>query len=555
MTGTGERTPGERGVDADRDPWRWRRAADVRPVDRLVIAGLAGAGVLSVLRFADWWFRGEHVAHPLLYVVLTAALWYGVGRILLRWFNLQGLRRPEHVPPEEGVSVAIFTTSTPGEPLAMFERTLEACSKIRYPHTTYLLDDTEDPRYREVAERHGAVWLEIVGEPGAKAGKINRALERTDEDFVLVLDPDHVPFPGFLDRVLGHFRDPDVGFVQVAQAYYNQGRSFVARAAAEQTYAFYGSTMMGLHGHGAPLAIGANCTFRREALESIGGHGVGLAEDLVTAIRLHAGGWSSVYVPEIVSRGLVPEDLGSFYGQQLKWSRGVHEVLFRELPRAFRSLTWRQRLTYVAVGTYFLVGLTTLLYLVLPYLYLWTGAQPAAMPFDEFLVRGAPVAVVGMLLYGYAQRWLCHPSVERGTHLRALTLKIACWPVHLAGAVLAVLDVDVPYVPTAKERQRGRFWRLAWPHLGVAAVWLATLSHVVYRRLAVVGEGRLLLTSEAVWGMVGFATLALLQSFGGIYGAWEARDLPDEDPWSGLAEPRGNAPRDFEPRADGGGVL
>ena len=114
---------------------------------------------------------------------------------------------------------------------------------------------------------------------------------------------------------------------------------------------------MGLYGHGASVAIGANCTFRREALASIGGHGIGLAEDLVTAIRLHARGWRSVYVPEIVSRGLVPEDLGSYYRQQLKWSRGVHEVLFAELPRLWGQLTGRQRLAYLTIATYYLFGI------------------------------------------------------------------------------------------------------------------------------------------------------------------------------------------------------
>ena len=148
--------------------------------------------------------------------------------------------------------------------------------------------------------------------PGAKAGKINRALAMTTEEFVLVLDPDHVPFPEFLDRVLGPFAYARVGFVPVSPAYYNQRRSFTAAAAAEQTYAFYGPGQMGLYGHGSCVAIGANCTFRRAALDSIGGHGIGLAEDLVTAIRIHAAGWKSVYVHEIVSRGLVPEDLGSF---------------------------------------------------------------------------------------------------------------------------------------------------------------------------------------------------------------------------------------------------
>ena len=250
-------------------------------------------------------------------------------------------------------------------------------------------------------------------------------------DRSLVLDPDHIPFPEFLDRVLGHFADPDVGFVQVSQAYYNQDRSFVARGAAEQTYAFYGPGLMGLYGHGAALAIGANCTFRRAALASIRGHGIGLAEDLITAIRLHAAGWRSVYVPEVVSRGLVPEDLGSFYRQQLKWSRGVYEVLFSEMPHLFRSLTSRQRLSYLTIGTYYLFGATTALYLVFPYVYLWTGRQPANMPFAEFLIAVSPVAGAAAAIYAVVQRWLCDPPNERGLHWRGLVLKWACWPVVL----------------------------------------------------------------------------------------------------------------------------
>ncbi|RMG67999.1 MAG: glycosyltransferase, partial [Calditrichaeota bacterium] len=361
------------------DLWRWRRAAPITRLERIFLVAFVLAGLLAVFRFADWWFREAHVANLPLFLLLSLAVWYGVGRIVLSWFNYLGLDRPSQKEAPPGLRVAIFTTSSPGEPLEMFEKTLAACARIRYPHTTYLLDDTRDPRFREVAEKHGAVWLELVDLPGAKAGKINRALELTDEEFILVLDPDHVPFPQFLDRVLGYFDDPQVGFVQVCQAYYNQQRSFVARGAAEQTYNFYGPIMMGMYGHGTNVAIGANCTFRREALQSIGGHGVGLAEDLVTAIRLHAAGWKSVYVPEIVSRGLVPEDLGSFYKQQLKWARGVYEVLFSEIPRLFGRLSWRQRFSYLAIGTYYLNGLTTFLYLLFPFLYLWFGLQPASM--------------------------------------------------------------------------------------------------------------------------------------------------------------------------------
>jgi cellulose synthase (UDP-forming) len=500
----------------------------------VVLGVLIGAGFLAVARFADWWFRPGHVGQPVLYVVLSLALWYGVLRLVLGWINLAAVRAPEHRPAPQGLRVAIFTTSSPGEPLAMFEKTLAACARVRYPHTTYLLDDTRDARFAEVARRHGAVHLELVGLPGAKAGKINAALGRTSEDFILVLDPDHVPFPNFLDQVLGWFEDPEVGYVQVAQAYYNQGRSFTARGAAEQTYMFYGPTQMGLHGHGAAVAIGANCTFRRAALDAAGGHGVGLAEDLVTAIRIHAAGWRSVYVPEVVSRGLVPEDIGSFYKQQLKWARGVYEVLFTELPAAVRTLTWRQRLSYATIGSYYAVGVTTLAYLVIPYVYLWTGVQPARMRFDEFVTHGGPVALLGMLIYVYAQRWLCHPEVERGLHWRGLMLKTACWPVFLAGTALAVVRGEIPYIPTAKEARTGRFLRLAWPHLALATVYLATLAWTLHQRLVRAPEAQLLLTAEAVWGMVGFATLAVALASGGILAAWHARKAPSDAAWDAV---------------------
>jgi cellulose synthase (UDP-forming) len=502
--------------------------------DRLILAVLAGFGSVAVLRLLDWWFRAAHVARPAFFVLLSIAFWYGISRIVLGWINCAAITAPDHRQARSGLRVAIFTTSSPGEPVAMFEKTLVACAQVRYPHTTYLLDDTRDPRFREVAERHGAVWLELVGLPGAKAGKINRALALTTEDFILVLDPDHVPFPEFLDQVLGHFDDPSVGFVQVSQAYYNQPRSFTASGAAEQTYAFYGPGQMGLYGHGASVAIGANCTFRRAALESIGGHGIGLAEDLVTSIRLHAARWRSVYVPEVVSRGLVPEDLGSFYRQQLKWARGVYEVAFSELPRLARQLGWRQRLSYLTIGTYYLFGATTLLYLVFPYLYLWTGIQPASMRFDEFLTAVTPVGAIGAGIYFFAQRWLCHPATERGTHWRGFVLKVGCWPVCLLGTLLAIVRAEIPFVPTAKQAVRGRFLRLAWPQLVHLALYAVTLWHVARTRLFGTAEATLELSSQAVWGMIAFATLPVLSALGVLYAAWEARRPAPGAPWDAV---------------------
>ncbi|HKB79855.1 MAG TPA: glycosyltransferase [Thermoanaerobaculia bacterium] len=504
--------------------FRHRRAAPVRLWERAVLGVLLFLGLWSVVYFALWWFRMEHVNQPLLFVLLSLATWYGVFRMMVGWYNVFHIEQPDPLPAPDGLSVAIFTTSSPGEPYEMFVRTLAAARAVRYPHTTYLLDDTRDPRFAALAQEMGAVHLELVGIPGAKAGKINAALERTREEYILVLDPDHIPFPEFFDRVLGYFADEAVGFVQVSQAYHNPGESFVARAAAEQTFSFYGPILEGMHGTGTAVAIGANCTFRRKALLSIGGHGIGLAEDLVTSIRLHAEGWRSVYVPEIVSRGLVPSDLGSFLKQQLKWSRGVHDVLFREYPRAFRRLTIHQRISYFMIGSYYIVGLTSFIYITIPLLYLWTGEQPAAFLLSEYVQHALPAGLLGVILYRFVQRWLCDPARERGIHWRGTLLKIGTWNVYLEGLLLALLGVAVPYIPTAKERRSGRFWTLARVPMVIVLFSLLTVGWTAFLQLFILPESEVRITTEVTFGMVAFTMVNMVLMSGRIYAAWRDRE-------------------------------
>lgn len=490
-------------------------------VQRVILGTLIFLGIQSVVLFGLWWFQLRHVNQPVLFALLSLATWYGIFRMMVGWYNAFHIEQPPEIAAPDGLSVAIFITSSPGEPFEMFERTLEAVRAIEYPHTTYLLDDTRDPRFAELAREKDAIHFELVGIPGAKAGKINAALARTTEELILVLDPDHIPFPNFLHRVLGFFSDPEVGFVQVSQAYHNAGESFVARAAAEQTFAFYGPILQGMNGTGTAVAIGANCTFRRKALQSIGGHGIGLAEDLVTAIRLHAAGWRSVYVPEIVSRGLVPADLGSFVKQQLKWSRGVHEVLFKDYPRLFRRLTGHQRISYFMIGSYYFVGVTSLIYFTIPLLYLWLGQNPAAILISEYVKHVLPVGLFGVLIYLMTNLWLCDRARERGLHWRGTLLKVGIWNIHLLGLVLAVARVPVPYIPTEKSRRIGRFWNLARVPLTMVLASAVTVMWTIYQRLYRMPEPEVRITTEATAGMLLFLMMNTIFMSGRLYAAWK----------------------------------
>jgi cellulose synthase (UDP-forming) len=121
-------------------------------------------------------------------------------------------------------------------------------------------------RSRQLCESLGVRHVTRTDKRNAKAGNINNALQFATGELCVVLDPDHVPAPGFLDEIVPYFDDPTIGYVQIVQAYHNQSESIVAKGAAQQTYQFYGPMMMGMNSYGTVQAIGANCTFRRRHL-------------------------------------------------------------------------------------------------------------------------------------------------------------------------------------------------------------------------------------------------------------------------------------------------
>jgi len=206
-------------------------------------------------------------------------------------------------------------------------------------------------------------------------------------------------------------------------------------------------------------------------------------------------------------------------------------VLFAELPHLWGQLSGRQRLAYLTIATYYLSGFSTALYLVFPYLYLWTGAQPANMRFAGFIMAVAPVGAIGTAIYVFAQRWFCDPPTERGLQWRGLMLKVACWPVFVAGSLLAIARMDLPYIPTAKRAVRRSFIRLAWPNLVLLAVFAVTVAHVIATRI-LTADAALDRSPEAIWGMALFASMPVVASLGALRAAWQSARPAPEGAWA-----------------------
>lgn len=444
--------------------------------DLVIIRFLIVCGIFLMTAFLWWFIDPDHVGFAPVFWLLTLALVFKLMKMLHEWYHYWNVSVPVAPEMKTQWKVDMLTTACPGEPKDMIINTLKAMQAVRYPHTSYLCDESDDPELREVCRELGVVHCTRTEKVDAKAGNINNALKQATGDICVVLDPDHVPVPEFLDRVLPYFEDEKVGYVQVVQAYGNQSDSLIALGAAEQTYHFYGPMMMCMHKYGTVQAIGANCTFRRAALDSIGGHAPGLSEDMHTAMRIHAKGWKSVYVPEVLSRGLVPSTMPAYYKQQLKWSRGTFDLLFKVYPRLFRNFTWRQKLHYLVLPLYFLFGLVNFIDIMIPVACLALAEVPWAVDIENFAWLFVPLCLTSLMIRVYAQRWLLEEH-EKGFHLAGGLLRTGTWWIFLTGFIYTLLDIKVPYIPTPKNDEPVNNWKLGLPNL---IACLVSIGAVIY---------------------------------------------------------------------------
>lgn len=503
-------------------------------------------GGAVVYAFSGWWAHSGWTRHPVLAVLVSLPLVGALAMYESRWLTLPLMRRPRPRPAAPGWKVGVATTFVPGaEPLEMLEETVEALVALDYPHDTWVLDEGDDEDVKALCRRLGACYFtrrhrpEYHGPSGpfatrTKHGNYNAWLADVAYeayDVVVNFDPDHVPVPEFLDRLLGYFDDPEVGYVQAPQNYYNQGASFVARGAAEETYAYYSSIQMTGYALGYPIVTGCHTAHRATALREVGGFAAHDADDLLVTVHYRAAGWRGVYVPEVLAEGVVPVDWPGYLSQQRRWARSVLDVKLRLFPNVARRLPLVERVTSALHGLYYLHGLGSALAVALLCSMLVTGSSP-------FVVTTATVTKVAVLVgvfqvcEFYRQRFFLKVREEWGFHWRGGLLRFAKWPVVLLAAVDVAGAGPVPYAITPKVKAEHRpriLLRLhALPAALVALAW-------------VIGTARGVLDA----GLLHAATAAYLVLALGILATELVDPPPGYDP--ALAARRSTAPRRREP--------
>ncbi|MET9292899.1 cellulose synthase catalytic subunit [Streptomyces sp. NPDC003077] len=452
----------------------------VRAALLLGAAPLVSLGLLAWLMQPAHWTKRDHASDTLL--VLDVIMLVSIG--LIEFFRTMNVlsnahatlvaRDPVPVVPETGTRVAFLTSFVPGkEPLEMVTKTLEAAVRVRHRGLlhVWLLDEGDDPAVKEVCRRLGVHHFTRKGVPEwnrkkgphrakTKHGNYNAWLQAHGDayDYFASVDTDHVPLPNYLERMLGFFRDPDVGFVIGPQVYGNYD-TFVTKAAESQQFLFHALIQRAGNRYGAPMFVGTSNAVRIKALKQIGGLYDSITEDMATGFEMHrhrnpdtGRKWRSVYTPDVLAVGEGPTAWTDFFTQQLRWSRGTYETILKQFWKAPFTLPPGRFFNYTMMVIFYpMSALNWILAALSCALFLGLGASGVQIDPAVWMMLYGNASALQIGLYVWNRRHNVSPHEPEGSGgVAGMVMSALSAPIYARSLFDAALRRKSKFVVTPK---------------------------------------------------------------------------------------------------------
>lgn len=436
---------------------------------------------LTSLIYLSWWLNMNNAGNIYLYALLLVGEIFHVFQVLGFLYTLYNVKKPKFQKIDIYYDVAIFITVC-GEPAEIVEKTIEAAVNIEYPNfQVYVLNDgfvAKKDNWEEIdalALKYGAIPITRTVPGGFKAGNINNALRLTQAPFVAIFDADHIPDPNFLKRTMGYFKNRNLALLQTPQFYENQNDNTLTAGAWEQQELFFGPICVGKNASNSAFWCGTNAIVRRKALEEIGGVPENnIAEDFLASMFMHEKGWASLYIPEILARGLAPLNLRDYLTQQFRWARGSLEMIFVYNPIFRDGLTSGQKFQYLWSASYYLSGLIILIDALIPVVSLWFNVVPVKAVTFDFLVYFFPFlsSVIFLLMIGTKDK----------ITFRAVQLSSCTFYIFLLATLSTIFRFKVSFKVTPKSREEGNYLVHTIPHILYIGIGTGAIIHgIIYK--------------------------------------------------------------------------
>lgn len=465
-------------------------------------------GFISIFIHFSYWFQNDRLSNTINFAIAFVTALYLIPQAIFVWL-IYLKAKLKKTPIKKFVGKVDIFVPAYDEPLWLLERILISVKNYKYPSEVFLLDDGRKEERKQLCQKMGINYITRENNNGYKAGNINHALKYSKSDFIAVFDSDHISSPDYLYYAMSYFENEKIGAVQVILDHYNENESFVSKGSAELNDSFFSATMLGMEEWKGAVIFGSNSIFRKKALESIGGYKIGLAEDLRTSIYLHANGWETAYVPEILAKGLTPSDLTSYYKQQFKWSRGVFSALLNDYPKLFLKLKFNHHICYATRMTYYLSGFIVL-GSVIATIYSFLS-ETFAKNFSEYLIYSAPLVLSFFTAHALAGNSFKIKKEKKFFSVNGMLLALGTYPIYCLSFILEMARLKWNFIPTPKEKGQDKI-TIIIPQLIFATMLLYSMIY------------RIVLGSDLFYlSIILFSIVLLIIHFAVFYAFFENR--------------------------------
>ncbi|MBS7576610.1 MULTISPECIES: cellulose synthase catalytic subunit [unclassified Enterococcus] len=298
--------------------------------------------------------------------------------------------------------------ATYNEDELILKRAVLAAKNMRYPKLEqlqiYILDDGSRPTIEALAKDLAVNYISRETHEHAKAGNLNHALALTKGELIVTLDADMVPRVDFLEKMVGYFANPKMGFVQAPQTFFNDDPyqfNFYARDYLSNDQDFFMRRIEAQKDiYNSVMYVGSNAIFSRQCLKEIGGFSTGvITEDMATGMLIQAKGFETRFVNENLASGLAPETFGDLIKQRDRWSRGNIQVARKFNPLKMKGLNMIQKLLYADGIHYWFSGIYKMIFLLAPIWFILLGFYSLNADFNGIIYFWLPSFLVSQLAF------------------------------------------------------------------------------------------------------------------------------------------------------------
>ena len=413
----------------------------------------------SVVVFFGWWFNPEHVVSGFGTFLNTIIIGWSTLLPAYYFALLWRMKRPNPELPVPSGRVAMVVTKVPSESFEMVTETLTAVLAQSHAHDTWLADEDptddmiawcEDHKVlvscrKGISEYHRTAWPRRAKTKEGNLAYFYDQYGYERYDYVVQMDADHYPEPGYLENMLQPFGDPKIGYVAAPSICdRNAHESWVAMARVDAEATLHGALQAGVMTDWPQCVLGLTMLSEHAPSSLSGGLVPNSQKTIPQTLLMNAGGWRGAFAFDAIAHGYGAYGFYDAITQEFQWARSLMAIFYELTPKSLGKLSPRLKLQFLFSQLWYpLTGLAMLASYVLPVMAVASNAPLINVDYLDFVLHFLPTSAscLAIVLWVQSSGWT-RPAKSHVLTWKVVLFQLVRWPWILLGC----LDATVSFI-------------------------------------------------------------------------------------------------------------